>query len=165
MNGLLQDLRYALRQLRKNPGFTAVAVVTLALGIGVNTVIFSVMNATILKSLTFPESDRLVLVWQTYGKGLDNLNIISAPNYWDFQRQNHVFENVAIFDSAGRGYNLSANGNSREAEQVSGLRVSSSFFSLLGTHPFLGRTFLAEEEIRGKPSLVWESNPAQSCWV
>ena len=150
MISLLQDIRYALRQLRKNPGFTAVAVLTLALGIAANTTIFSVMNATILQALPFSDAGRLVLVWETYGKGPDNLNIISAPNYQDFRRQNHVFEDIAILDSAGRGYNLSAAGNSREPEQVSGVRVSSSFFKVLGVQPFLGRRFLPEEEIRGK---------------
>jgi putative ABC transport system permease protein len=147
---MAQDFRYALRQLRKSPGFTLVAVLTLALGIGANTTIFSVMNATILKPLSFPDPDRLVLVWQTFGKAPDDYNIVSAPNYWDFQRQNHVFEGMALFDSAGRGYNLSASGASREPEQVSGLRVSASFFSVLGVQPFLGRTFLPEEEVGGK---------------
>jgi putative ABC transport system permease protein len=147
---MAQDFRYALRQLRKSPGFTLVAVLTLALGIGANTTIFSVMNATILKPLSFLDPDRLVLVWQTFGKAPDNYNIVSAPNYWDFQRQNHVFEGMALFDSAGRGYNLSASGASREPEQVSGLRVSASFFSVLGIQPFLGRTFLPEEEVGGK---------------
>ena len=150
MTTLFQDLRYALRQLHRSPGFTLVAVLTLALGIGANTTIFSVMNATILKKLSFPDPDRLVLVWQTYGKGPDNYSIVSAPNYWDFERQNHVFEGIALFDSAGRGYNLSTGGSNAEPEQVSGLRVSANFFSVLGVQPFLGRTFLPEEEIRGK---------------
>jgi predicted permease len=150
MTGITQDVRYAVRQLRKSPGFTLVAVLTLALGIGANTTIFSVMNATLLQPLSFPNPDRLVLVWQTFGKGPDNYNIVSAPNYWDFERRNHVFESMALFDSAGRGYNLSAHGSTREAEQVSGLRVSAGFFSALGVQPFLGRTFLPEEEVRGK---------------
>ena len=150
MTGITQDVRYAVRQLRKSPGFTLVAVLTLALGIGANTTIFSVMNATLLQPLSFPNPDRLVLVWQTFGKGPDNYNIVSAPNYWDFERRNHVFESMALFDSAGRGYNLSAHGSTREAEQVSGLRVSAGFFSVLGVQPFLGRTFLPEEEVRGK---------------
>ena len=150
MTTLFQDLRYALRQLRRSPGFTVVAVLTLALGIGANTTIFSVMNATILKKLSFPDPDRLVLVWQTFGKGPDNYSIVSAPNYWDFERQNHVFEGIALFDSAGRGYNLSTGGSNAEPEQVSGLRVSANFFSVLRVQPFLGRTFLPEEEIRGK---------------
>jgi predicted permease len=150
MTGITQDVRYAVRQLRRSPGFTLVAVLTLALGIGANTTIFSVMNATLLQPLSFPSPDRLVLVWQTFGKGPDNYNIVSAPNYWDFERRNHVFESMALFDSAGRGYNLSAHGSTREAEQVSGLRVSAGFFRVLGVQPFLGRTFLPEEEVRGK---------------
>jgi len=147
---LLQDLRYGLRQLRRNPGFTAVAVLTLALGIGANTAIFSVINATLLKPLPFPDPDRLVLVWETFGKGPENWNIVSAPNYWDFKRASDAFEGMAIFDSAGRGYNLSATGNKQEPEQVSGLRVSASFFPVLGVKPLLGRTFLPEEETLGR---------------
>src|ERR1051326_6445226 len=113
MTGLLQDVRYALRLLRKSPGFVVVAVLTLALGIAANTVIFSVMNATLFRRLSFPDSDRLALVWETFG-GPGDINIISAPNYWDFKSQNHVFEDIAILDSSGRGYNLSANGAGHE---------------------------------------------------
>ena len=91
-----------------------------------------------------------MLVWETFGKGPDNWNIVSAPRFWDFQRHSHSFETMAIFDSAGRGYNLSATGNRQEAEQVSGLRVSAGFFSVLGIKPLLGRTFLPEEETLGK---------------
>jgi len=154
MTGFWNDIRFAVRQLGKNPGFTTVAVLTLALGIAANTLIFTVMNVTILKRLPFPDPDRLVMVWETFGSGPDNFNIVSAPNYWDFARQNHVFENIAIFDSAGRGYNLGPAGDSREPEQVSGLRVSSSFFSVLGVQPFLGRNFLPEEEELGKSRVV-----------
>jgi putative ABC transport system permease protein len=147
---LLQDLRYGFRNLARNPGFTIVAMLTLALGLGVNTTIFSVINNTLLKPLPFPNPERLVLIWQTYGKGPDNWNIVSAPNFWDFQKAAHSFESMAIFDSAGRGYNLSATGNKQEAEQVSGLRVSAGFFSVLGATPLLGRTFLPEEETLGR---------------
>src|SRR5580658_5436058 len=117
MGTLLQDVRYGLRNLARNPGFALVAMVTLALGIGANTTIFSVMNNTLLKPLAFPNADRLVLVWETFGKGSDNWNIVSAPNFWDFQKQSRSFESMAIFDSAGRGYNLSPTGNQQEAEQ------------------------------------------------
>ncbi len=134
----------------KNPGFTLVAALTLALGIGANTSIFSVINATLLRPIPFPDSDRLVLVWATYGKGPDNWNIVSAPNYWDFRRRSHSFEGMAIFDSGGRGYNLSAAGTKQQPEQVSGLRVSANFFSVLGVQPYLGRVFLSEEEALGK---------------
>jgi len=147
---LLQDVRYGLRNLARNPGFALVAMLTLALGIGANTTIFSVMNNTLLKPLAFPSSDRLMLVWETFGKGPDNWNIVSAPNFWDFERQSRSFESMAIFDSAGRGYNLSATANRQEAEQVSGLRVSAGFFSVLGAKPLFGRTFLPEEETLGK---------------
>ena len=91
METLVQDTRYGLRNLWRNPGFTMVAILTLALGIGANTTIFSVINDTLLKPLPFPTSDRLVLVWETFGKGPDNLNIVSAPNFWDFQRQSPLF--------------------------------------------------------------------------
>jgi len=150
MGTVLQDVRYGLRNLARTPGFTIVAVLTLALGIGANTTIFSVINETLLKRLPFPEPDRLMLLWETFGKGPDNLNIVSAPNFWDFERQSHSFEAMAIFDSAGRGYNLSAAGARQEAEQVSGLRVSAGFFKVLGVKPLLGRTFLAEEETLGR---------------
>src|SRR5581483_9502996 len=100
--------------------------------------------------LPFPDSDRLVLVWETFGKGPDNWNIVSAPNFWDFKRLSRSFAAMAIFDSGGRGYNLSPSHSSREAEQVSGVRVSAEFFTVLGVQPFLGRTFLPEEETLGR---------------
>ena len=84
MSGFVNDIRYAVRQVVKNPGFAAVAVITLALGVAANTVIFTVTDATILKKLPFPDPNRLVFVWQTYGKDTSDYNIISAPNYWDF---------------------------------------------------------------------------------
>src|SRR5580700_2582360 len=146
MGTLLQDVRYGLRNLARNPGFTLVAMLTLALGIGANTTIFSVINNTLLKPLPFPNADRVVMILETFGKSPDNWNIVSAPNFWDFERQTQSFENMAIFDSAGRGYNLSSTGNARDAEQVSGLRVTAGFFKVLGVTPFLGRTFLKEEE-------------------
>jgi putative ABC transport system permease protein len=154
MANLLQDVRYGLRQLAKNPGFAIVAIATLALGVAANTMIFSVLNATILRPLPFVDPDRLVMVWETFSRNAGDVNIISAPNYWDFARQNHVFANMAIFDSAGRGYNLAPAGSSREPEQVSGLRVTSTFFPVLGVHPFLGRNFLPEEEVLGKDHVV-----------
>ena len=154
MGTLGQDIRYGVRNLRRNPGFTVVAILTLALGIGANTTIFSIINETLLKPLPFPNSSRLVLVWETFGKGPENWNILSAPNFWDFQRQSRSFESMAIFDSAGRGYNLAAGGDKQEAEQVSGLRVTAGFFTVLGVKPLLGRTFFPEEETLGKDQEV-----------
>ncbi|MGH9936819.1 MAG: ABC transporter permease [Blastocatellia bacterium] len=155
MNTIWQDLRYGARMLLKNPGFTLVAVITLALGIGANTTIFSVINSLLLKPIPFPEADRLVLVWQSQVNDPKNRNIISAPNFWDWRRQNDVFANMAIFDSAGKGYNLSGGG---EPERVSGVRVSAGFFDVLGVKPRLGRTFLPEEENVGKHQVVVMSN-------
>src|SRR5581483_3965106 len=149
MGNLLQDIRYGLRNLRQSPGFAIVAVLTLALGIGANTTIFSVINSTLLAPLPFHDAKNIALIWETFGKGPDNWNIVSAPNFWDFHRQARAFESMAIFDSAGRGYNLSPIPGAREAEQVSGLRVSADFFHVLGVQPMLGRTFRPEEELLG----------------
>ncbi len=150
LSSLVADIRYGFRTLLRQPGFLAAAVVTLALGVGANTTIFSVINATLLKPLAFPDSDRLVLVWETFGKGPGNENIISALNFWDFKSQTRSFKGIAIFDSSGRGYNLSATGGKQEPEQVSGVRVSAGFFPTLGAKPMLGRTFLPEEEYPGR---------------
>ena len=154
MGNLVQDVRYGWRNLTRSPGFVLVAMLTLALGIGANATIFSVINSTVLKPLPFPGADRLVLVWETFGKGPNNWNIVSAPNFWDFERQSRSFESMAIFDSSGRGYNLSPTANSQEAERVSGLRVSAGFFAVLGAKPLLGRTFLPEEEALGRDRVV-----------
>jgi putative ABC transport system permease protein len=151
MQTLFQDLRYGARMLLKNPGFTLVAIVTLALGIGANTTIFSVINSLLLKPIPFPEADRLVLVWQSQVNDPKDRNIVSAPNFWDWQRQNNVFETMAIFDSAGKGYNLSGEG---EPERISGVRVSAGFFDALGVKPRLGRAFLPEEETPGHQVVV-----------
>jgi putative ABC transport system permease protein len=146
-----QDLRYGARMLFKNPGFTLVAIITLALGVGANTTIFSVINSLLLKPIPFPEANRLALVWEAQANDPKDRNIVSAPNYWDWQRQNDVFEKMAIFDSAGKGYDLSDGG---EPEHVSGLRVSADFFDVLGVKPRLGRAFLPEEEQPGKHQVV-----------
>ncbi|MBZ5536249.1 MAG: hypothetical protein LAO31_09865 [Acidobacteriia bacterium] len=118
MDFLVKDLRFALRMLLKNPGFTAIAVLTLALGIGANAAIFSVVNAVLLRPLPYPDPDHLVPVWRTTLH--DDTNLVSAPNYFDWRRQTRVFEDMAQFDSAGSGYNLSE-GN--EPERISGVRV------------------------------------------
>ncbi|HMV84298.1 MAG TPA: ABC transporter permease [Blastocatellia bacterium] len=151
MKTFRQDLQYGMRMLRKNPGFTLVAIITLALGIGANTTIFSVINSLLLKPVPFPEAERLVLVWQAEANNLKNRNIVSAPNYWDWQRRSDMFEKMAILDSAGKGYNLSGGG---EPERVSGVRVSADFFDVLGVKPRLGRAFTAEEEQPGKHQVV-----------
>lgn len=151
MQTFWQDLRYGVRMLLKKPGFTLVAIITLALGIGANTTIFSVINSLLLKPIPFPEADRLALVWQSQANDPKDRNIVSAPNFWDWQRQNDVFEKMAILDSAGKGYNLSGGG---EPERVSGVRISAGFFDVLGVKPRLGRAFVPEEEQPGKHQVV-----------
>ncbi len=152
METLLTDIRYGFRLLQKNPGFLLVAVVTLALGIGANTTIFSVINATLLKPISYPDPDRLVAVFESSIRDRTDQNIVSAPNFTDWQRQNDVFENMALLDSAGRGYDLASHG--QQPERVSGLRVSAGFFPVLGVRPMLGRNFLPEEEWPGKDHVV-----------
>jgi putative ABC transport system permease protein len=148
---LRQDVRYAVRALRKSPGFTLGAALALTLGIGANTTIFSVVNATLFRPLPFPDSARLATLWTGNLDDPRRRGIVSLPNYRDWRAQNHTFEDIAIFDSAGRGYGLTSHG---DAEQVSGLRVTASFFSVLAVPPMLGRTFLPEEEEPGRDRVV-----------
>lgn len=139
------DLRYTLRTLRNNPGFAAVSIATLALGIGANTTVFSVMNSTLWKPLPFADPGRLVLVWRTNIHDPKDRGIVSAPDFFDWQRQNHVFESMAIFNPSS--YNLSGG---KQPELVPGVRVSENFFHVLGAAPYLGRAFMAEEETQGR---------------
>ena len=131
---LLQDLRYAFRMLRKSPGFTAVAVLTLALGIGANTAIFSVVDAVLLQPLPYPNPKEIVQLVETVGK--TEHSPVSYPNFLDWQRENKVFQNLAAYAHAD--VNLESGGNS---ERVSCEVVSSSYFDLLGVRAFLGSTF------------------------
>jgi len=134
MDQLLTDVRYALRMWRRSPGFVLVAIATLALGIGANATIFSVVNATLLRPLAFPDADRLMTVWKGRVQDPTDLNIVSMPNYMEWQSRSTSFASLAIFDSAGRGYNLTG---IAEPEQVSGVRVTASFFDVLGVPPLL----------------------------
>ena len=152
MNGLLQDFRYALRQLRKSPGFAAVAVLTLALGIGANTAIFSVVDGVLLKPLPYKEPDRLVRVWHVPpAKSFPGIPTftVSAANFLDWQSQNHVFDQMTIYSYR----NFTVTGDAKP-EQVDACAVSSTFFSLLGVEPLLGRTLLPEEDQQGKANVV-----------
>jgi len=132
MNSLLNDLRYAMRQLRKSPGFAAVAVVTLALAIGANTAVFSVVDQVLLHPLPYPDSDRIVEVSQTF-KGLPTYDA-SPANYLDWVAQNQVFAEMA----ASRGWQGSLSAGDRP-DRVKGTMTTPSFFSLFGVDPILGR--------------------------
>ena len=139
MHTAFQDIRYALRQMRSHRGFAAMAVLTLALGIGANTVVFSVVNGVLLSPLPFFKPDQLVTLHEN--KPNFEGGSISYPNFRDWQKDNHTFSSIAI----GRGYAFSLTGIG-EAEQVKAEFVSSEFFSQLGVNPVIGRTFSTGED-------------------
>ncbi len=142
MRTLLQDMRFGLRTLLKRPGFTVVAVLTLALGIGANTAIFSVVNAVLLRPLPFRDSERLVSVFETTQK--IPRDFISVPNLEDYRGQSRVFEGLATF--VPQSVNLTGG---EEPERVVGGFVSSSFFQILGVQTAAGRAFLPQEDAAG----------------
>jgi putative ABC transport system permease protein len=151
MNGFAQDFRYALRQLRKNPGFTAVAIAILALGIGANTAIFSVVNGVLLRPLPFKEPARLVRVWHVPPPasfpGMTTF-AVSAANFTDWENQNHVFDGMAIYTYHG----FATTG--AKPEQVAAGAVSAGFFSTLGVPPMLGRVLSPDEDQVGHSHVV-----------
>jgi putative ABC transport system permease protein len=136
----LQDLRYGLRQLRRNPGFTTIAVLTLALGIGANTAIFSVVEGVLLRPLPFKNPVRLVRIYGSNPQQGYSRMMNSPADIADVRRQNSVFQDVAMFQ--GSGNTLTGAG---EAEQIAGARVSGDFFKVFGVPPLLGRAFLTGE--------------------
>jgi putative ABC transport system permease protein len=148
MREVLRDLKYGLRVLRKNPGFAIVAVLVLALGIGANTAIFSVVNAVLLRPLPFADPDRLVHVWhippQKSFPGITRFSV-STANFIDWQQQNNVFDKMAIF--TGSRMNLTGGD---KPEFLGAARVSTDFFDVLGVKPILGRTFIAGEDQLGR---------------
>ena len=140
----MQDVRYALRSLRKQPVFTLVAVVTLTLGIGANTAIFSLVYQILLRPLPYPDADRLVFVWNTYPKmGLEKASV-SIPDYIDRKTQAPAIEDAALF--TGSSLNLAEGG---QAELVRAIAVTPSFFSTLQRQPMLGRPFTEAEATPG----------------
>src|SRR5262249_34189577 len=142
MKTLWRDARYGLRMLMKNPGFTFTAVITLALGIGATSVIFSFVNGILLRPLPYRDSDRLVLLDETAPKrGIASMGV-SYPNFLDWREQNRVFTGVAAYDG-GVDYTLSGSG---EPEELICSWVSYKAFEILGAAPILGRTFTTEEE-------------------
>ena len=142
---MIKDLRYGIRNLLKRPGLTAVALVTLALGIGVNTAIFSAVDSVLLRPLPFSDPDRLVAVWEhTPHLGIER-NQFAPANYFDLRTQNQVFEDVGAFSDLS--INLTGAG---EPEQLDGQLVTANVFKLLGVQPALGRTFTADEDQLGR---------------
>jgi putative ABC transport system permease protein len=148
METLIQDVRYNMRMLWKAPGFTAVAVITLALGIGANTAIFSVVNGVLLRPLPFHDPDRLVALGELNPRVSSDALGASFLNFTDWSRENHVFEYVAAY--RGRRMTLVGRG---DAQRISGFGATSAFFPLLGVQTSLGRTLIPDDE-RGDQSHV-----------
>ena len=149
MTGLLQDLRLAWRMLLKRPGFTLILVVTLALGIGANSAIFSVVNALFLRPLPYSDGDQLVTIWAALPThGLLQLNA-SAPEFVDYRDRNQSFSGIAAYASLGR--NLTGGG---EPERINTTFVTNGFFEVLGMRPLYGRSFITEEDQPGNNRVV-----------
>jgi hypothetical protein len=141
MNTLLQDIRFGLRMLLKSPSISIVATIALALGIGANTAIFSVVNAVLLRPLPFPDSDSLVALFETNQQRGQQRGSHSYPNFFDIRAQNTVFERVASYHSGD--FIMTGHG---EPALLRGSVVTADLFPLLGVAPMLGRTFLPDED-------------------
>jgi putative ABC transport system permease protein len=143
-----QDLRFAMRMLRKSPGFTSVAILTLALGIGASTSIFSVVDAVLLRPLPYPNPQQIVRVWEQSPDG-HRMNL-ADPNFDDFLAQNNTFESLAVY-----GYGLSSVSGGSEPLRLNIAAVSSRFFKALGVEPFRGRAFAPDEQrLHGAPAVI-----------
>jgi len=149
MENLSGDIRFAVRSLLKRPGFTLIAVVTLALGIGANTAIFSAINALLLKPLPFPELDRVVAIWDKQPSRGVLHNEVAMANYLDWQAQNKSFEQLAIY----RWWNANLTGGD-SPERVQGFLVSANFLDAIGVKPIMGRNFYPEENQPGKDTVA-----------
>jgi putative ABC transport system permease protein len=148
MDRLWQDIRYGARLLMRFPGVTAAALVALALGTGVNTALFSVVNTVLLQPLPFPDSDELVQLWRTEPPTLQ-FGAASYRRYTDWRAQNRVFEETGAWAPAG----LTLTG--REApERLAGARASASFFKVIGATPVIGRWFTEDEDVKAAPVVV-----------
>jgi len=146
---LLQDIRYGARMLRKNPGFTAVAVLTLALGIGANTAIFTVINGFLLHGLPYPDVDRIVQLWESDPSKGWRFHAFSPVNLIHLKQQNHIFERIAAIRY--QRFNFTSEG---EPKILGGASASSEFFQVMGVEPFVGRAFRLEEEVAGQVVVI-----------
>ena len=142
---LMMDLRYGLRSLLKKPGFTLTAVIALALGIGANTAIFSVINGVLLRSLSYGDPDRIAMLWERNVSGTNLRNVVHPGNFLDWQKQSSSFEQMA----AVADVRVNLTGGTGEPEEIKAQFVSQPFFAALGVQPMLGRAFLPEEDKTG----------------
>ncbi|MEP7339242.1 MAG: ABC transporter permease [Acidobacteriota bacterium] len=149
METLWQDLRQGVRALLKQPAFTFVAIIALALGIGANTAIFSVVNAVLLRALPYRQADNLVTVWENNRRRGNDQNVINLGNFYDWKEQNRVFEDMATFFDMTA--NLTGGG---EPEEIASQIASSNLFSVLGVNPIMGRTFTPDDEKEGAARVV-----------
>ncbi|HWE49380.1 MAG TPA: ABC transporter permease, partial [Bryobacteraceae bacterium] len=148
MDEFWKDLRYTARMLAKKPGFTVIAVATLALGIGVNTAMFSIVNGVLLQPLAFPQSDRLMTLYENRA-AFPNASI-SYPNYLDWKRTNQCFRSLSAFRP--QDFTVFARGR---GERLKGEMVSAGFFPTLGVQPLVGRELDAQEDhLGGKPEVL-----------
>src|SRR5438552_1270198 len=150
METLFRDTRYGIRSLLKRPGFTAVALIALALGIGANTAIFSLVNAVLLRPLPFAEPDRLVWVWGNIRTGGTRASV-SPLDFLDYRKQNMTFDQFAASIGVPVSLNLTGSG---EPERLTAAAVTGNYFQALGARPALGRTFLIENEAPGRDQVA-----------
>src|SRR5580700_5324465 len=142
-------MRLSLRILRRNPGFTLTAVLTLGLAIAVNSAVFSVLNALFLRALPYPDASRIVALWQSNPERGLSQQLVSVPDYFDWKDNTRVFDAMAAWNF--QYFNLSG---SNEPERVEGLQVTAGFFPILGVSAVIGRTFVPEEERPGSDRVV-----------
>jgi MacB-like periplasmic core domain len=141
---LVRDLRFSLRALARNPGFTSIALLTVALGIGVNAAMFSIVQGVILAPLPFPEADRLVFLWQKR-PGVPQLDA-SYPNFEDWERTSRSFDSMSAV--VFHNFDLTSSGR---AEHLTGIRASSAFLATLGVSPEMGRDLAATDDLVNAP--------------
>ena len=152
MTTLWQDIHYGLRMLGKRPGFTAVAALSLALGIGANTIIFSLIHNTLLRPLNYPDPDKLVVVWQVPQKHKDQRNTLTVSAYFDFRDHNQSFTALGAFN--GMPHNLGAEQNGEPAERVNAQTFTPAMFAAIGVKPMMGRTYTDAEDQVGNAAPV-----------
>ena len=145
MDAFLNDIRYAVRNLIKRPGFTLIAVLTLGIGIGANTAMFSSIYALLLKPLAFPELDRVVAIWDKNPLRGEVHNEVAMANYLDWRAQTQSFEHLALY----RWFNANITGLD-QPERVQGFAVTANFLDVTGVKPILGRNFTEEDNQPGK---------------